>query len=261
MNIGIIGFGYVGSAIAWAHNHDEVIINDPQLSESIPLEKFVACDAVYICVPSPSKENGECDTSILESVLEQFTVHESVPIISKVTAPPEVYSRLQKKYTNLVHVPEFLTAKNNIKDYMRSKFLVIGGAPNHANVAADIITSTVDVSESDILITDIETASFFKYMMNSYLASKVTFMNEFYALAEKDGIDWKEVQRLAKHDSRIGITHMNVPGDNGSFGWEGACFPKDVDAIINYAESKGMGFDLLESVKTINRKHRSRKND
>ena len=259
MNIGIIGFGYVGSAIAWAHNHDEVIINDPQLSESVPIEKFVACDAVYICVPSPPDNEGRCDTSILESVLENLTVHEAVPIISKVTAPPEVYYNLQEQYPNLVHAPEFLTAKNNIKDYMMSDFLIVGGAPNHARRAAEIITSSINVNEDEVLITDIKSAAFFKYMMNSYLATKVSFMNEFFMLAEKDNIDWKQIQRLAHHDKRIGNTHMQVPGDNGQFGWEGACFPKDIDAIIKYAKNKDIDFDLLESVNHVNKKHRSRK--
>lgn len=256
MLIGIVGFGYVGSAIAWSHNDHNVIINDPGLKESVPLEKFVACDAVYVCVPSPPTEDGHCDTSILEEVLSKLEVHPSVPIISKVTAPPGTYEKLQKTYPNLVHSPEFLTAKNNIKDYMMSKFLVVGGTLSFCNRAVEIITSSIDIDDKKILITDIKAASFFKYMMNSYLATKVTFMNDFYELAEQDNIDWKEIQRLANCDDRIGKTHMNVPGYDGQYGWGGGCFPKDVTAIIEYALDKNINFELMDRVETINNRHR-----
>jgi nucleotide sugar dehydrogenase len=260
MQIGIIGFGFVGSAVAHAHNNDVVLINDPKLKESTPLDKFVGCDAVYICVPSPTV-NGVCDTSILESVLESFEVEDTVPIISKVTAPPGVYESLQKKYPNLVYAPEFLTERNNVRDYILSNFLIVGGNIDHVNVAIDIITSSIEVPEDEILITDIKTASFFKYFMNSYLATKVSFMNEFYNLAQAEDINWKQLKHLAEHDKRIGKTHMNVPGYDGYFGWGGSCFPKDVDAIINYAESKGVSFDFLKNVTQVNKQHRSRKDD
>lgn len=256
MQVGVIGFGYVGSAVAWAHNDHDVIINDPQLKDSTPLSKFVGCDAVYICVPSPSTEDGHCDTSILESVLKELTVHESVPIISKVTAPPATYEMLQKQYPNLVYAPEFLTARNNIKDYLLSNLLIVGGLDPYVHRAVEIILSSIDVDKGQVLITDIKTASFYKYMMNSYLATKVTFMNDFFELAEKDNIDWNGIKVLAKHDDRIGDTHMQVPGFDGQFGWAGACFPKDVAAIIEYALDKNLEFELLQRVETINNKHR-----
>jgi UDPglucose 6-dehydrogenase len=139
--------------------------------------------------------------------------------------------------------------------------LIVGGNIDYANRAVEVIISSIDVVEEEILITDIKTASFFKYFMNSYLASKVSFMNDFHSLATAEGIDWKDIKELVEHDSRIGNTHLNVPGYDGQFGWGGSCFPKDIDAIIHYAEEKGVSFDFLQNVTHINRKHRSRKND
>ena len=130
MRIGIIGCGFVGSAIAHAHQHDEVIINDPKFPNSEPLSSFNNCDAIFICVPSPSKENGTCDTSILEGTLKNLllvNINRPIPIISKVTAPPEEYARLQKIYPCLVHSPEFLTAKNAIIEYKYAKWCIVGG--------------------------------------------------------------------------------------------------------------------------------------
>jgi len=103
MRIGIIGSGFVGSAIAHAHSKDELLINDPKHPHSSPLSDFIACDAIYICVPSPSTEDGHCDSSILEEVLKNLlfiNIASQIPLISKVTAPPSVYARLQKEYPN-----------------------------------------------------------------------------------------------------------------------------------------------------------------
>jgi UDPglucose 6-dehydrogenase len=94
-------------------------------------------------------------------------------------------------------------------------------------------------------------------MMNSYLAAKVTFMNEFYKLAEVEGVDWNELCALSTYDTRMGRTHMSVPGPDGSYGWGGACFPKDMAAIINEAKSLGVDFKLLEQIQDINKEHRN----
>jgi UDPglucose 6-dehydrogenase len=96
--------------------------------------------------------------------------------------------------------------------------------------------------------------------MNTYLATKVTFMNDFKMLADAEGVAWDDLKYLSKADNRIGDTHMNVPGPDGQYGWGGGCFPKDVAAIIMEAIDKKVDFELLDRVETINKKHR-RKND
>jgi UDPglucose 6-dehydrogenase len=264
MRIGIIGGGFVGSAVAYAHQHDDVVINDPKLPNSVPLTDFVDCDAIFICVPSPSTEDGHCDTSILEEVLKNLTfvnIARQIPFISKVTAPPSIYERLQKEYPNLVHAPEFLTAKNALFEYKFGTLCVLGGDEYWAAKAGNIILGgMIELRGDNIIFTDIKSASLYKYMMNSYLAMKVTFMNEFYNLAEAQGIPWSDIQSIAIHDERIGNTHLSVPGNNGEFGWAGACFPKDVAAIIMEAIDHHIDFELMDRVESINKKHR-KKND
>ena len=101
MKVGIIGLGYVGGAIAWAHQPQTVIMRDPKLKDSAELSDFVDCDVIYVCVPSPSTEDGHCDSSILESTLKELLfvlINKQIPIICKTTAPPSVYARLQKEY-------------------------------------------------------------------------------------------------------------------------------------------------------------------
>ena len=263
MRIGIIGFGYVGGAIAWAHRDQDIIIRDPKLKASADLNKFVDCDAVFVCVPSPcvdpTLENGKCDTSILEQTLKELLfvlINKQIPIICKTTAPPSVYARLQKEYPNIVHCPEFLTAANNLTDYMNTEYFVLGGQYDWCVRAREIIHLGVSVTHDRFIITDIKTAALYKYMMNSYLATKVTFMNDFKLLADAEGIDWNDVKTLITYEDRIGKSHMDVPGPDGQFGWGGACFPKDIAAIIEESIELGLDFELMQRVESINKKHR-----
>ena len=252
MKIGIVGCGFVGTAVKEAHKNDTVMINDPKLENSVSLSQFFECDAVYICVPSPQKDNGECDTSILEGVLRQLTVKVETPIISKVTAPPSEYERLEKLYPNLVYSPEFLTAANATEDYVNAQYIIVGGEDYTLRYsAAKTIQSTVGTDE--FFLTDIKTASAYKYMMNSYLAMKVTFMNDFYLFAKEQNINWDSLILFAKNDNRIGDTHMTVPGPDGQFGWGGYCFPKDLNAITNSSDQ----LQLLKAVIERNKTHRN----
>jgi UDPglucose 6-dehydrogenase len=265
MKIGIIGAGFVGSAVAHAHLSckDEVIINDPKHPKSVDLENFTDCDAIFVCVPSPSMDDGRCDTSILESVLKNLlfvNIAKQIPIISKVTAPPSVYKRLQTEYPNLVHAPEFLTAKNAMWDYRYGKLCVIGGDSEWSTRAAvAILRGMVEIRNDNVIFTDIVSASLYKYMMNSYLATKVTFMNEFAELANKLDVDWNQIKKIIRADSRIGDTHLDVPGPDGQYGWGGFCFPKDVAAICEEAMDHYCDFELLQRVEVINDIHRRKK--
>jgi nucleotide sugar dehydrogenase len=259
MRIGIIGFGYVGSAIAWAHKHHDLVIRDPKLKDSASLQDLVNADAIFICLPSPMLDDGRCDTSYLELGLDELMsipFEKPIPIICKTTAPPSVYQKLIEKYPNIVYSPEFLTAANNIADYGNAEFFVVGGDPAWCERAKEVIKTGVKITDDGFVYTDIKTASMFKYMMNSYLATKVTFMNEFYQLAKHSEVEWDDMKYLAAKDPRIGITHMSVPGTEGQFGWGGACFPKDIAAIITEAIDNNLDFELLQRVEDINKKHR-----
>ena len=260
MRIGIVGFGYVGQAIGRSYQSKaELVIRDPKLADSASLDQLTLCDAIFICVPSPSTEDGHCDSSILENTLKELlfvNINKQIPIISKVTAPPSVYARLQEEYPNLVYCPEFLTASNNVSDYANANYFVLGGNYDWCVKARTVIHLGVELVHDKFTIVDIKTASLYKYMMNSYLATKVTFMNDFKLLADAEGVVWNDLKYLSTADSRIGKTHMDVPGPDGQYGWGGGCFPKDIAAIIMEAIDKNVDFELLDRVETINKKHR-----
>lgn len=261
MRIGIIGLGYVGSAVAYAHRSDELVIRDPKLKNSAQLHELNDCEGIYICVPSPSLDDGHCDTSFLESVLKELTfanIAKDKVLISKVTAPPSAYSALLAQYPNLVYCPEFLTAANNTTDYLNADYFIFGGHSEWCERAKNIVRHAVPLVDDKLLITDIRSASLYKYMMNSYLATKVTFMNDMKSLADRYNIDWEKFTKLSVWDNRIGYTHMNVPGPDGQYGWGGACFPKDVAAIIMDGMDHEVDMELLSRVEDINHKHRKK---
>ncbi len=260
MKIGIVGFGFVGQAISWAYRNFNVVIRDPKLENSASLDKFIDCDAVFICVPSPSTSDGHCDGSVLEQVLKELLFvsiqNPNVVFISKTTATPSIYKKLHQEYPNLIHSPEFLTQANATIDYANAQYCVLGGTYEWAVKAREVIRKGRTLKHDSHIIVSIETAALYKYMMNSYLATKVTFMNDFKKIADAENILWDDLTYLAKHDSRIGNTHLEVPGPDGQLGWGGACFPKDVAAILEEGLDLGIDLELLGRVEDINNKQR-----
>lgn len=259
MKIGIIGYGFVGQAIAWAHRNDDLVINDPKLEHSADFYKFADCDCIFVCVPSPPTSDGHCDSSILEKTLKDLlfvNINKQIPIICKTTATPNVYKKLLEQYPNIVHCPEFLTSANNIADYQNSSYFVLGGNNDWIWKAKDIIQTGVKLTDGCFHGVSIETAALYKYMMNCYLATKVTFMNEFKKLADAENVPWEALKMISWSDDRIGTTHMDVPGPDGKYGWGGACFPKDVAAIIEEAIDLNLDFELMQRVEALNNKQR-----
>ena len=236
MKIGIIGHGFVGRAIANAHDQDNLLINDPKLFESVSIEEIKDnTDWVYVAVPTPMSDSGEMDTSILNSVLDSLIDYKGL-VISKCTALPSYYVAAKKHYNfRLMHVPEFLTAANANKDYMSPDMIVMGGDLGDCEYYKDVVVQAdkTNTMATKFIVADIGTASAMKYYANSFLATKVVFNNQFAAWCTKQGINWNNLSAINKLDKRLGNTHWDVPGPDGMFGYGGYCFPKDVSALTH----------------------------
>jgi UDPglucose 6-dehydrogenase len=101
-------------------------------------------------------------------------------------------------------------------------------------------------SNKHIILTDSTTAEYIKYMNNSFLATKVSIMNEFKKLGDLIGVDWEKALYGFASDGRIGDSHLQVPGPDGLLGYGGTCFPKDVNAILKFAEKNGVVMHTIE---------------
>lgn len=251
MTVGIIGLGFVGGAIKasldWSN--DPLIIDPVKGFNNTYEELKEQTEGVFVCVPSPMGDDGSCNTSILEAVLENLKrVDYKGVIISKCTAPPEFYEQKCQEFPNLVHAPEFLTAANAIRDYANGTFSIIGGlVPAYMREAERIIRLTQQQIEDKVVFCRPGEAALAKYTINSFLATKVIFMNEIYSMAQTAGFNYDKIAKMVNLDKRIGSSHMQVPGPDGAFGFGGACFPKDTEALLKYAEGLGQTPMVLDA--------------
>ena len=259
MKVGIIGYGYVGSAVAASYPDDKILINDPKYrlkSKSIKKLKE-KCQAIFVCVPTPQSTTGECDVSILTSVLDKLEGYQGI-VIAKSTASPEVYAHLEQSHAlKLAHVPEFLTQARAKFDYVNPHKIVVGCREEIRQEVTDVLmTSAVNFDRVDIEYCTIQEASFFKYLANTQLAIKVIVNNEYADLAKRLGVKWDRVVDIARTDYRLGATHWAVPGPDGERGFGGACFPKDTAALAHIAEEHGVELAVLNTAIDKNRTYR-----
>jgi len=246
--IGIVGIGFVGGAIKAAMEDycDLVLVDSDPTRGKHNFKDLFDCEGIFVCVPSPQGSDGRCDTSILESVLECLQSYTGV-IISKCTASPDVYTHLNIQYPNLVHAPEFLVAATAVNDYINGTFAFVGGRVQaYLNEAIRII-KIGQPNLSVIHTCTIAEAAMAKYTINTFLATKVVWMNEMYQLCEKMDISYDKVLAMATTDRRIGSSHTKVPGPDESFGFGGACFPKDTAALLKIAEDYGVPLNVLDA--------------
>jgi UDPglucose 6-dehydrogenase len=254
--IGIIGRGVVGGAIISAIgdlHQVKVYVHDIDPNKSThTIQEMFECDGIFICTPTPQDEDGTCDTSALEDVLKQLEGYRGV-IISKSTAPIDVYQKLNQKYYNLVHAPEFLTEANANSDFAHGTFSFIGGNTKAYMKEAERIIRITQHDLRQIIHCSIGEAALAKYTINTFLAIKVAYMNEMYILAQKMQCNYDKVSEMVKCDTRIGTSHMAVPGSDGNYGFGGMCFPKDTSALLQFAKSWGIDLKVLDGAISVNK--------
>ena len=247
--IGIIGYGFVGSAIANAlEMYAELIVMDPAKGHNATYQDLMSCSGIFVCVPTPQDDDGTCDTSILGGILHDLHSRGYTGVvISKCTAPADWYAAMNITYPNLIHAPEFLTAANAVRDYANGEFAFIGGRVAAYRKEAERIIRLSQRDLKSVTLCTIAEAAMAKYAINTFMATKVVFMNELEALCSTTGVDYNNVAYMVMKDNRIGSSHMQVPGPDGAYGFGGACFPKDTSALLKYAEQKGVVMNVLDA--------------
>ena len=265
MKLGIVGHGFVGSAVDHGFTRDiKKFIVDPKHNSTNTIEDLIAFkpDATFVAVPTPQMESGECNTEILEGVMQELNNHKGLLVIVKSTVPAYKLQKIQEECINLrvVYNPEFLTEKNYIDDFVNPAMHVFGGMNKDTDAVEKLYLEHSDCKECPVYKTDLITASMVKYCINSFLATKVTFMNEMYdVLKAARGADWNTFTNIIANDPRIGISHMKVPGNDGQRGYAGSCFPKDTAALAWFArEILNTQFTQLETSIKINDKLRQK---
>jgi len=259
MKLGIVGVGVIGRAVLAAAESKgfETVLVDHALQDSHSLQSMLSqnTDAIFICLPTPASPDGGCDISTLRSVLNRIAYRGyDGPIISHSTAPWKFYESWSQIMRNLVHVPEFVTGAGANQEYKQQQRMIIGGELWSTKAAAVILNALL--SPQELIHMQIGEAAFVKYLANSFLATKVVFMNQMYDLCRAAGMDWNNVSGAAQRDTRLGNTHWQVPGPDGQRGFGGACFPKDTDALLHQSDQLGIRLSILEAALKANEKLR-----
>jgi UDPglucose 6-dehydrogenase len=270
MNVGIIGQGFVGTAVREGlRKHHTILTYDKkhldhidyfagdlgrsQPSSSPVSQLCVDCAVIFICLPTPMGMDGSCDTSIVESTIaliydarrnrqsESVGLCYSPTIIIKSTVPPGTTKELMGKYpgTKICFNPEFLTERDPVGDFQRQNRIVIGVEDRGTATAVSLMYREAFPGVEQCVV-DSTTAELVKYFTNVALAVRVSLANEFYQIAQKLDLDYGQVQKIANLDPRLGGSHWQVPGLDGKMGFSGSCFPKDLNGLITFAESIGV---------------------
>jgi len=267
MNIGIIGQGFVGSAIREGLKNYYKIYTydiDQEKCNSTLMDLIVNCGIIFQCLPTPMSSDGECDLSIVEESLKKINnltsaIQDKPIVIIKSTVPPGTTEKLNKKNRNLnvIFSPEFLTEANHIDDFKNQTRIILGGPRPYTTKVKTMFRKAFP--KIPIVKTGYKTAEMVKYFLNNFLTVKVLFANEMYQICEELGIDYDKVTEYSLYDTRIGRSHLAVPGPDGDFGVGGHCFPKDLAAMIYLSEQLGIDPQILKCVQNKNEKIRTNK--
>lgn len=228
-----------------------------RLSFTTSLPKAVeASDVIFIAVQTPPGENGHADLTYVKNAAQEIA-HNATSykiVVNKSTVPPTtgaVVADILKEHNHkgvdfdVVSNPEFLREGSAIEDFMKGDRHVIGTSNKRAEKIMREIYAPL--SNMTLFATDVRSAELIKYASNSFLATKISFINAVAHICEVTGGNIDDVSHGIGLDSRIGSSFLKA-----GIGYGGSCFPKDVSAFIKIAEKHGYDFNLLEDVEEIN---------
>jgi nucleotide sugar dehydrogenase len=249
------------NVIAQLGTANEIVSFDLALDAVYPTDELASCAFVMICVDTPAHPDGSVDVSKVESAIAQLP---AVNVVIRSTVPPGTTARIAAtKDSNLCFWPEYVGETSFVgsswdRFSAAEPFAIIGGEPDARREIVDLL---VPLLGPDVRIFQCrsEEAELVKYMENSYLASKVIFVNEFRELSDNLGLDWNTVREGWLLDPRIERDH--TAAFVGQRGFAGKCLPKDVAGILNFAESRGIDLTMLAAVQESNRRFQRGNND
>ena len=254
MKIAIIGQGYVGKAFKqFVEGYYDIVTYDPLYNDKYPKKEINECEIAVICVPTPKGKNGECDTSIVESAISRL---DNPYILIKSAVVPGTTDKLRNKLKKKICVsPEYIgesTYTNNVYKTMReTDFMIIGGPELERNFLFGVFELILGPKAKYYGCNTVD-AELIKYMENSFLATKVTFVNEFFEIAKQFDANWYAIREGWLLDKRIGRAFSSVFANKRGF--NSKCLPKDVNAIVKAAQGKGYSADFLREVLKSNEK-------
>ena len=233
-----------------------------RLSFTTSLEEGIKdAEIIFLALPTPPGEDGSADLSYILGVADELgkLIQEFKVIVDKSTVPvgtaEKVEAAIKKNTTQefaVVSNPEFLREGFAVSDFMKPDRVVLGTTNERAKQIIEKLYKPFVRQGNPIYFMDEKSAELTKYAANSFLATKITFMNEVANFCELVGADIDKVRVGIGSDSRIGKRFL-FPG----IGYGGSCFPKDVQALVKSGNDVGYNFEILNSVININQNQKT----
>ncbi len=218
-------------------------------------------EVVYLALPTPPGEDGSADLSYVLDVAEQIgeIITDYKVIVNKSTVPVGTSDKVKAVISaktavefDVVSNPEFLREGFAVKDSMNPARVVVGCSSEKAKIVMEKIYQPFTNTGIPIIFMDEKSSELTKYASNSFLAVKITFMNEIANFCEKVGADVDKVRLGMGSDDRIGNRFL-FPG----IGYGGSCFPKDVKALVKSGKEEDFSFQLLEATENVNKSQKT----
>ena len=215
-------------------------------------------DVLFIAVGTPDRGDGHADLSALFRVVEDIAPHiEGYKLlVTKSTVPVGTGRKLQERVrefarpgavVDIASNPEFLREGSAIEDFMRPNRVVIGAESEQSGAIMQEIYRPLYLSETPIVVTNLETAELIKYASNAFLATKISFVNEVSTLCERYGADVRVLAKAMGLDRRIGEKFLHA-----GIGYGGSCFPKDTEALVKIGEQVGYDMRIVKAAIEVN---------
>lgn len=258
MHVGIIGLGMVGSAVQHGMKRIGRRVTGYDIKQqNTSLTDVLPCDIIFVCVPTPSREDGSCDTSIVEGVVSELAKAGYKGLVTiKSTVEPGTTDKLAKKYPGLrlAFCPEFLRERAQYVDFVEYQYVCIIGAYTEKDyeLLRDVHGS---LPKSFSYMKPLE-AELSKYFWNVFNALRIVYANQFYDVAKAVGADYQAIKNaLVKHPN---IPDVYLEANENFRGFGGNCLPKDTSAFAQYAKKILVGSDLslFEGIVEINKRYK-----
>ncbi len=252
--IGVIGHGIVGSAITHGFKKlgHELKIHDVKFNTKI--EDVVNTEMCFICVPTPSDQQGRCNTEIVEKVIQQLSeIKYKGLVIIKSTVEPGTTKKMARMYEDLdiSFVPEFLRERCAVSDFIDNHDLCVIGTDSKENY--EMIKSAHGHFPQQFLMCTPCEAELVKYFNNIYNATLITFANNFYEVCEFLDVDYSNVKNAIVKREHISDNYLDCNHNFRGFG--GACLPKDTKAIAHLVKKNNLPSTLFDDILKHNERY------
>ena len=268
ITIGIIGYGFVGKAVAQLKDVLKTYIYDPFNLDHKSLKSKINAynaDVVFINVPT-DLSNDRLDIKILESCLKDYketNETKTSTLVIKSTVPVGTCDYLSNKFdiNNIVFNPEFLTQRTAMEDFINQEEVYLAGSKEHTNKVLNAYETFFSYHNNYAQIFQTENykeIELLKLARNTFYSVKVSYCNNLYNLCEKENIDYNSFRKHFARAKWVGHQHTYVPGPDGKFGYGGKCLPKDSIELLNFLKENDTIFGMLEQSINFNKNQRNK---